>query len=367
MLSVDGALEILARFQSAAPPTAAEKLTEVMDLLRTLGAKTAQESTRLPDVPLSVTDLLAELVVDEEATSSTRDLNMSSADYFSDDASPTDLLNQVLNTDVDAEQPEASFKWPKRTDTDLWASEHETGTQPAVDSARVSGVTYLNLIATMQSRLQDTLNAIRGQADRLYSGGTGHLMPGQSEAMRSIREHVDGALNLIDAMQQIEMLQTGQYTIQTNTFDCADMIRRARDLMKASARAHGHHFNFEAPDNPLRARADFDRSLAILIDLLDNAIRYTPEADTIAITLDNLGSHVLISVIDTGIGLSQGDLSHVGTPFWRAMHQPVVQENPGSGLRLHLAQQVLKLQGGELIFSGELSKGSTFSFTLPVA
>ncbi|MCC6616936.1 MAG: HAMP domain-containing histidine kinase [Anaerolineae bacterium] len=369
MLTVDGALEILARFQSAAPPAAAEKLTGVMELLRTLDANQAKEPEPSADKPQSVTDLLAELVGEAGSSTSTQDLGMTSDDYFDEDASPTDLLNQVLNPDAEVERAEANLKWPKRGGADLWAADVERGTgmHPAVVAADAGGTPYLNLITTMQKQLQGTLAAIRGHADRLYSGGTGHLMPGQSEAMRSIREHVDGALSLIDAMQRIEALQTGRYAIQLNTFDSAELIRRARDLMKAAARAHGHHINFEAPENPIRARADFDQSLAILVDLIDNAIRYTPEADSIGITLDNLGSHVLISVVDTGIGLSQADLTHVGTPFWRALHQPVVQENPGSGLRLHLAQQILHLQDGELIFSGELNKGSTFSFTLPVA
>ena len=370
MLTVERALEILARFQSAAPPAAVEKLAEVMDLLQALDANAAQESASSPDKPASVTDLLAELVGEAESPTTTRDLGMTSTDYFMDDASPTDLLNQVLNADAEDDHPESTYKWPKRGATDLWASEQEqqgSATLPSADSTLASGAPFLDLIENMQARLQSTLSVIRGQADRLYSGGTGHLMPGQSDAMKSIRDHVDSALSLIDAMQQIEALQTGKFTIKLSTFDCADLVGRASDFMKATVRAHGHHINFQPPDNPVRARADFEQSLAILIDLLDNAVRYTPEASTIAITIDNLGSHILMSVVDTGIGLSQHDLSNVGTPFWRALQQPVVQENPGSGLRLHLAQAILKLQGGELIFSGELSKGSTFSFTLPVA
>ncbi|MCA9907928.1 MAG: ATP-binding protein, partial [Anaerolineae bacterium] len=154
--------------------------------------------------------------------------------------------------------------------------------------------------------------------------------------------------------------------LQVSVFDCVDLVTRARDLMKSTARAHGHQITFEPPERPAHARADFEQSLAILIGLLDNAIRYTPDAATISVSIDHLGSHVLVSVVDTGIGLSPSDLANVGKPYWRATHQPVVQENPGSGLRLYLAEQIARLQGGELIFSGELDKGSTFSFTLPV-
>ena len=56
----------------------------------------------------------------------------------------------------------------------------------------------------------------------------------------------------------------------------------------------------------------------------------------------------------------------IGQPFWRALHQPLVRQHPGTGLRLYLAQQIFELHGSELLFSGEPSMGSTFSFTLPL-
>jgi len=79
-----------------------------------------------------------------------------------------------------------------------------------------------------------------------------------------------------------------------------------------------------------------------------------------------LGTHVLFSVADTGIGLSEDDLEHVGKPFWRGEHQRLVRQHAGTGLRLFLAQRILALQQGELIFSGESDFGSTFSFTLMI-
>ena len=185
--------------------------------------------------------------------------------------------------------------------------------------------------------------------------------------MRLIRDHVDSALSLLDAAEQVTALQQGRFKVELSTFACTDLIRRARDMMQLSARIREQRIAIYPSDKPLYARADFDASVGILIDLLDNAIRYTPKGGAIRLTVDDLGSHIVINVADNGIGLSEEDMENVAKPFWRALHQTLVRESPGSGLRLYLAERILALQGGELIFSGEAGVGSTFSFTLPAA
>ena len=65
-------------------------------------------------------------------------------------------------------------------------------------------------------------------------------------------------------------------------------------------------------------------------------------------------------------GLKPEDLEHIGKPFWRGSHHKLVRAHAGTGLRLYLAKQILALQDGELIFTGETGTGSTFSFTLPI-
>jgi two-component system sensor histidine kinase/response regulator len=81
-------------------------------------------------------------------------------------------------------------------------------------------------------------------------------------------------------------------------------------------------------------------------------------------SVDNLGTHVLFSVADNGIGLTPEDIEKIGRPFWRGNHQRLVRAHAGTGLHLYLAKQILALQDGELIYSGEPGVGSTFSFTL---
>jgi signal transduction histidine kinase len=183
--------------------------------------------------------------------------------------------------------------------------------------------------------------------------------------VRAIRDYADSALSLVDSVGQVLAVQQGRLRVDLSKFDCAEMVDRAIRMMQTSANARGHQLVFSKPPQPLLVYADLEISLMILIDLLDNAIRYTPNGGVIRVTIDVLGSHLLLNVADSGIGLSEADFASVGKPFWRAIYHPLVHDNPGSGLRLYLAQRLLSLQNGELIFSGEPGVGSTFSFTLP--
>ena len=381
MLTFDQALEILTRFHKAAPPTAADKLHEVMTFLRAMNteldslraqtreaqaaAEAARASTRRVSangrVGPSVTDQLAdifEMISTAETTPVTE--------------APSVVSEQIAQAQPEGQPTSESdpIAWLREAMPDLLVAEDQerNGTdRTALHSSKLKTTPILDLMLPMQNGLRPTITAIRTQSSRLSGGMMGSLTTEQTTSVRIIRDHADSALSLLDAVQQINALQEGSFRLQRKTFACKDLIARARDLMQASARARQHRITYYPPDQPLYAHGDFDHALATMIDLLDNAIRYTPTGGATRITVDDLGTHILISIADTGIGLSDSDLLQVGKPFWRATHQALVRDNPGSGLRLYLAQRILTLQGGELIFSGELNGGSTFSFTLPAA
>ncbi len=379
MLTLDQALEILTRFHQAAPPTAAAKLNEVMALLRAMNAELTLLRTQAQEAPaaaaaaraaaqrarangrggLSVTDQLAD-IFEMIATGETAKVP----------DKPAPVQQPSVQSLPEGQPNEDPIAWLREAMPHLLVAEEDqrAGVDRALlHSSKLKTTPIIDLMQPMQNGLRSTITTIRSQSNRLASGGLGSLTTEQMATVRDVRDQADSALSLLDAVQQINALQEGIFRLQRRDFACNDLIARARDMMQAAARARQHRITYYPPDRPLYAHGDFDHALAILIDLLDNAIRYTPKGGASRITTDDLGTHVLISVADNGIGLSESDLQHVGKPFWRATHHPAVRDNPGSGLRLYLAQRVLTLQGGELIFSGELNGGSTFSFSLPAA
>ena len=212
--------------------------------------------------------------------------------------------------------------------------------------------------------MRPPLIAIRGRAELVQAGMLGQLSEEQEQWLQAIHENTDRAFAVLDAVQQALALQQGQVQIGWTTFISTDLLNEAYERIRDKAQVRQHQLHVHAPEVVPMAQGDFYQSLIILTDLLDNAVRYTPEGGQIRLSVDNLGTHVLFSVADNGIGLTEEDLLHVGQPFWRGEHQRLVRQHPGTGLRLYLARHILALQRGELIFSGEPGVGSTFSFTL---
>jgi signal transduction histidine kinase len=407
VLSVEQAVQILLRFQEAAPASASRKLGRVIDLLQSqhneinqLVEQLMQVMAELDRLSLSSDNRPSAPALDAAPTTpAKRTVTDQLADIFDlintnetgalPHSNPLDAMIAERSLEIPpvevAEDDTAEFTpqsqpptlvendpmgWLKEALPHLLLSEEEAEQVQEtirVVTARLKTTPIFDVVPLMQQTLRPTIMLVREHAERLYMGKMGSMTTEQIAAVRLIRDHVDSAVSLLDSAELVMALQQSRFRVELSTFLCTDLIRRARDMMQAGARAREQRIAIYPPDRPLYAHADFDASVAILIDLLDNAIRYTHKGGAIRLTIDDLGTHVVINVADNGIGLTEEDTANVGKPFWRAAHQPLVRDNPGSGLRLYLAERILALQGGELIFSGEPNVGSTFSFTLPAA
>jgi signal transduction histidine kinase len=249
---------------------------------------------------------------------------------------------------------------------DLTRNTTKTVTALLAEQASIEKDSPLNLLMGVNDILRPPLIAIRGRAELVQAGMLGRLSPEQQQWMQAIQDNTNRSFAVLDSLQQVIALQNGQAHIEWSNFISTDLLNEAYERIRDKARAHQHEVTIHTPEAVPVTSGDFYQSLIILSDLLDNAVRYTPEGGQIRLSVDNLGTHVLFSVADNGIGLTEDDLAHLGQPFWRAQHQKLVRQHPGTGLRLYLARHMLALQQGELIFSGAPGVGSTFSFTLLV-
>lgn len=233
--------------------------------------------------------------------------------------------------------------------------------EPAV-SAFPPLVTILDQISL---QLSNKLHLIEGQTNSLRAGRLGRMTTEQIDALKLVVEYAASGTELLRMTRQIAALQAGTFALDILVFNPLDVAAEAWQRTFPQADAREHQFAILA-DNPLPyVRGDYQQILDILLSMIDNAIRYMPIGGEIKLTVNTLGTHLLFSVADSGIGLSPEDHAHVGEPFWRATHQTLVKQHPGSGLHLYVAREILRLMDGEFFFSGEPDVGSTFSFTLP--
>lgn len=308
-LTVNNAAEILGRLRQAAPPATAAKLAQITALLEDL----SQENAYLNSL-------------------------------ISEDGLP---LNAPALHPQKAE--------PAPTPTLLSRNEMLPGDTSAMD-----------LLSGVNDAIRIPLIAIRGRAELIQTGLLGQITGEQSQWLDAIHENTNRAFSLLDAVQQIITMHRGQVQIEWSNFIATDLLEEAYERIRERAADYRHKVVIQKPESSPMAHGDFYQSLLVLTDILDNAVRYTPPGGQIRLSVDNLGTHVLFNVADSGIGLTAEDIQHVGQPFWRGEHHHLVRQHLGTGLTLFLARRILALQRGELIFSGEPDLGSTFSFTLMI-
>lgn len=402
MSDLDAALRTLSRMQNAAPPVAANKISQVMNLLLRLNAENEYLNARLMEALNAPSEF--EPPVDSEDTP-VKPLNTPDAPILEelfrvDRSSTVELFSNfdaelftdempAVSTPEEPEEPQLDFyqhleaiiaeRTPSEEKDDepapriIELSEEER--QALADQLRTGWLPQLQndlelpdadmLLGRINEVFKPSLILLRGQAESLVEGKLGRLSSNQIDALKLMLSNAENALALLDSFELIQQLRHRTLNIQLQDFRAEELLAAAQQVVQARANAHEHHIMVQTDDTLPMVRADFERSLIILIDLLDNAIRYMPNDGSIRLSADTLGTHVLITVADNGIGLTPEDCEQVGKPFWRAMRQPLVRHHPGSGLRLFLAKRILELQGGELFFSGEPNLGSSFSFTLP--
>jgi signal transduction histidine kinase len=121
----------------------------------------------------------------------------------------------------------------------------------------------------------------------------------------------------------------------------------------------------EIAENLPKVQADEQRIVQVLFNLMSNALRHTPAGGTITISTELRDGRVLISVRDTGTGISLEDLPHVFERFYRA-DRSRARSTGGSGLGLTIAKQIVEAHGGQIWAQSWLGAGSTFTFSLPL-
>jgi signal transduction histidine kinase len=207
------------------------------------------------------------------------------------------------------------------------------------------------------------MTSIRGYAELLTKGNVGSLTPQQTQFVGTILSNVERMRILVSDLRDISRIETGQLQLEVRPVRLAETLADVLGTMGRQIQARSQHLTVEVPENLALVRADPTRLTQILVNLLSNAHKYTPDGGHIRVRAWSQGSRVHCAVSDSGIGISPEDQKRLFTKFFRA-EDPAVREVPGTGLGLCIVKNLVELQGGRIGVKSQIGKGTTIEFTM---
>ena len=221
---------------------------------------------------------------------------------------------------------------------------------------------FLNLAS---HELRGPLTVVRGYASMLEGGLLGDLNERGRKAVPVISAKVLEMNALIEQMIEAARLEDGALMLRPEANDLRDIVTAAVDSARPVLDG-GHKIRVRCPDRPVHVRVDGERVKTIVSNLVNNAIKYSPEGGPIDIDVVNRGGIARVSVKDQGVGIANEDLPILFTRFGR-VSTPQTDHLPGTGLGLYLGRQLARLHGGEITVDSDPGRGSTFTLHLPVS
>jgi signal transduction histidine kinase len=221
------------------------------------------------------------------------------------------------------------------------------------------------LLAVVSHDLKTPLLVVRLNAEMLLEAARP-----AAEERRPAQLHLELILSAVEQMRDLiggildrARVQGMPMPLAPEPLEVEVLFRQATEVLRPLALDKSQALVVEVAPGPLRVRADRERTLQVLSNLVGNAIKYTPKGGAITLGARRLDGMVRISVKDTGPGIAPKDVPHLFERFWRATG---VLER-GTGLGLTIAKSIVEAHGGALWVETREGAGSTFFFTLPVA
>ena len=240
----------------------------------------------------------------------------------------------------------------------------EGALEQAASEAVAQNAGKSEFLANMSHELRTPLNAVIGFSDIMRSQMFGPLSAKYAEYANLIHESGRHLLDLINDLLDISKIEAHRYELSREVFDARDAVSAALRLTRTGADAARIQMRGELPAAPLKVIADARALKQIALNLIANALKFTPAGGAVTVTLTGEGEDLLLTVIDTGIGIAPDDLARLGRPYEQAGGPD--QKALGAGLGLSLVRAFCELHGGAMAIASVLGEGTTVAVRLPV-
>jgi PAS domain S-box-containing protein len=264
--------------------------------------------------------------------------------------------------------------------SDLWLAERiAVRAASAIDSARLfaeatsarlvaenANRAKTDFLAAMSHELRTPLNAIGGYAELLEMGVHGPLNAAQAETLQRLRRAQKSLQALVEDILSFAKVEAGRMEFAITDVPINDLLDRVVDLVEPQRSQRSQQLTVTGREHYPRARADATRVEQILLNLIGNAIKFTPDGGHIAVQVAREGGMVAVAVRDTGVGIPEDQLERVFEPFTQ-LSPRLDERKPGVGLGLTISRELARRMGGDVRAASRPGEGSTFTLLLPAA
>ena len=219
-------------------------------------------------------------------------------------------------------------------------------------------------LANMSHELRTPLNAIIGFSDVLLQKMFGELNEQQADYLEDIRSSGTHLLTLINDILDLSKIEAGRMELELAPFSLVAALNNAVTLVRERAQSHGIKLELDVAPQLDTVVADERKVKQVVVNLLANAVKFTPDGGTVTLHADRDDGTVRLAVKDTGIGIAPADQQRIFEEFQQAGTQ-TEKSREGTGLGLTLSRRMVELHGGTITLDSAPGKGSTFTVALP--
>jgi len=221
-------------------------------------------------------------------------------------------------------------------------------------------------ISAVSHELRTPLTSIKGYAAILMAGKIGEVPPAVKDRLAKINTHSDNLVSLINDLLDIARIESGRHEMKFETSNIEKIIDNVADLLGPQISNKGVKLHTRIPEEIENVYVDYSQVERVFINLISNAIKFTPLNGTISVAVSPTIDHgyATFSVSDTGIGIPASELQKLFSEFFRVENE-INQNVKGSGLGLVLAKNIVQAHRGKIWVQSQVGIGTAFYFTLP--
>jgi PAS domain S-box-containing protein len=222
-------------------------------------------------------------------------------------------------------------------------------------------------LASMSHELRTPLNAILGFTGTLLMGLPGPLNDEQRRQLDTVLTSGKHLLSIINDLLDLAKIESGKLELTLVPVVCQEVLTEVAETLRPLAEGKGLEFSIDAPDEEITIRTDRRALSQIVINLANNAIKFTDTGSIrLALALAEGGRWVRFSITDTGVGIAEEDQERLFRAF-EQVGEAKTRKFEGTGLGLYISQKLAEILGGQILMDSTQGTGSTFTVSLPAA